>query len=34
MKTVKLSPEALASYSDVGLKKCGLTRAQYEAAKK
>ena len=25
---------SLAIYSDVGLKKCGLTRAQYEAAKK
>lgn len=23
--------DCLASYSDVGLKKCGLTRAQYEA---
>ncbi len=26
--------DCLTSYSDVGLSKCGLTRAQYEAAKK
>lgn len=26
--------DSLASYSDIGLKKCGLTRAQYEAVEK
>ncbi|KKN24815.1 hypothetical protein LCGC14_0891070 [marine sediment metagenome] len=39
MKSIDLGDPAeyiadrLASYSDVGLKKCGLTRAQYEAVK-
>ena len=39
MKNIDLGDPAeyiaasLASYSDVGLKKCGLTRAQYEAAR-